>query len=41
MTYLASEHAPIKLEIAGDVNQLDVRGYLLTHDNIDEVARDE
>jgi hypothetical protein len=41
LTYFASEHTPVKLEIARGIDQLDVRRYFLAHDDVDEVAGDK
>lgn len=41
MTHLPSEHTPIESQVPRNVNQLDVRGNLLAHDQVDNVARDE
>ncbi len=41
MTYLASEHAPVESQVAGNINYLDVGGHLLPHNQVDNVSRDE
>ena len=41
MTYLSGEHAPIESQVTRNIDELDVRGHLLAHDNMDEVARDK
>lgn len=40
-TYLSCEHAPIEPQVPRNVDQLDVRGHLLTHDDMNDVTRDE
>jgi hypothetical protein len=40
-THLSSEHASVEPQITRDINQLDVCGNLLTHDDVDEVAGDK
>lgn len=41
MTYLACEHTPIESQVTRNVNELDVRGHLLTHNQVDNVPGDE
>jgi len=41
MTYLPCEHAPIESQVTGNVNELNVRGHLLAHSQVDNVSGDE
>lgn len=41
MSYLPCEHAPIESQVARNVNELNVRGHLLAHNQVDNVSGDE
>jgi hypothetical protein len=41
MTYLSCEHAPIESQVTRNVNELNVGGDLLAHNQVDNVPGDE
>ena len=41
MTYLPCEHTPIESQVTRNVNELNVRGHLLAHNQVDDVSGDE
>ncbi len=41
MTYLPSKHTPIESQVTRNVNEPDIRGHLLAHNQVNNVPRDE
>ena len=41
MSYLSGEHAPIEPQLTRNVNELDIRRHLLTHNQVNKVAGNE